>query len=391
MYGLRYTSFFTLLQRDSQLGQQQRDGYTRAGYKQRQGPSNPAFNTNQPIRRSTEPQNSIPPHSHVQIITPRVQEDGAQYWEGQRAREGNHQIPPTSQAQLPAQNRMDTGPPIRASDPGTQHNMDQHYQGQQNQQMTSDPQQQPMYQYEQGGQQNQPIQWQGGYPNQQGGYDPNQQGGHNPNQQGGFNQDPRLNQQLQQGYAQGGPSFNHHGQQHHRGHHPPPRSPNYQPQAQNYPPTSYPQGNPSPSYHQHEVNQSQQPPRGMPQSQAQFTPQNPVQPQQMVSHQESPPTGRGQPAPEVQPTPLPRRNSKENLLNAPRPKQSSSVQENILLQGIDRDIKDAAKFVIHEGDESESMGPNAPFDPNLICPLCMRNFRVGEIQKYRKHVNTCQG
>ena len=312
LYGLRYTSFFTLLQRDSQLGQQQKDGYTRAGYKQRQGPSNPAFNTNQPIRRSTEPQNSIPPHSHVQIITPRVQEDGAQYWEGQRAREGNHQIPPTSQAQLPAQNRMDTGPPIRASDPGTQHNMDQHYQGQQNQQMTSDPQQQPMYQYEQGGQQNQPIQWQGGYPNQQGGYDPNQQGGHNPNQQGGFNQDPRLNQQLQQGYAQGGPSFNHHGQQHHRGHHPPPRSPNYQPQAQNYPPTSYPQGNPSPSYHQHEVNQSQQTPRGMSQSQAPFNPSK----SGVTSRK--PANWKGSTSSEVQqPTPLPQRNSKENLPNAP--------------------------------------------------------------------------
>ncbi len=383
---------FTLMQRDSQLGQQQRGDYTRgrAGFEQQQVPSVPAFNTNQPIRCSTEPQNSIPTHGHVGNVPPRVHADGAQYWEGQ--------LPPTSQTQLLTQNRMDTGPPIRASDPGIQHNMDQHYQGgQQNQQRTNDPQQ-PMYQYEQGGQQNQPNQWQGGYhpnqqgggyPNQRSGYDPNQQGGHNPNQQGAFNQDPRQNQQLQQGYAQGGPP--HHGQQHHRGHHPPPKSPNYQPQAQNYPPTSYPQGNPSPSYHQHEVNQSQQPPRGRPQSQAPFTPQNPVQPQQMVSHQESPPTGRGQPAPEVQPTPLPRRNSKENLPNAPRPKQSSSVQENILLQGIDRDIKDAAKFVIHEGDELESMGPNAPFDPNLICPLCMRNFRVGEIQKYRKHVNTCQG
>ncbi len=366
MYGRSLLHFMRiyLLQRESQLGQQQRGDYPlyRSIYKQHSVPA-----------LDEKSENSIALQDHVRTVSPRVHKDGAQYWEGQ--------LPPTSQ------NRMDTGPPIRASDPGIQHNMDQHYQGQQNQQMmTNDPQQQPMYQYEQGGQQNQPNQRQGGYPNQQGGYDPNQQGGHNPNQQGGFNQDPRLNQQLQQGYAQGGPSFNHHGQQHHRGHHPPPRSSNYQPQAQNYPPTSYPQGNPSPSYHQHEVNQSQQPPTGMPPSP--FTPQNPVQPQQMVSHQESPPTGRGQPAPEVQPTPLPRRNSKENLLNAPRPKQSSSVQENILLQGIDRDIKDAAKFVIHEWDE---LGPNAPFDPNLICPLCMHNFRVGEIQKYRKHVNACQG
>ncbi len=358
---------------------------------------------NRPIRRSTEPQNSISSHGHLRTVPPRVQEDGDQYWENPQAREGNHQLLPTSQAQLPAQNRMDTGPPIRASDPGTQHNMDpryqggqqrtndpqqpmhannQHYQGgQQNQQRMNDPHQ-PMYasnQYQQGGQQNEPNQWQGEYH-------PNQQGGYDPNQQGGYDQDPRQNQQLQQGYAQGGPSFNHHGQQHH----PPPRSPNYQPQdPQNYPPTSYAQGSPSP-YHQYGVDQIQQPPGAIPQSP--FTPPNAVQPQQMVSNQASPPrTGRGQLALEVQPTPLPRRNSKENLPPSQRPKQNSNVQENILLQGIDRDIKDAAKSVFHEGDELESIAPNAPFDPNLICPLCMRNFRVGEIQKYKKHVNTCQG
>ncbi len=380
------------MQRESQFGQRQRG----AAYKQQQAPSNRPF---------TEPQNSIAPHGLlVQNVPPRVQEDGAQQsWEDQRAREGHHQLPPTSQAQLPAQNRMDTGPPIRASDPGTQHNMDpryqggqqrtndpqqpmhannQHYQGgQQNQQRMNDPHQ-PIYasnQYQQGGQQNQLNQWQGEYhPNQRGGYDSNQQG-----------VDPRQNQQLQQGYAQGGPSFNHHGQQH-----PPPRSPNYQPQVHNYPPTSYAQGSPSP-YHQYGVDQIQQPPGAIPQSQAPFTPPNAVQPQQMVSNQASPPrTGRGQLAqlaPEVQPTPLPRRNSKENLPNSQRPKQNSNVQENILLQGIGRDIEDAAKFVFHEGDELESMAPDAPFDPNLICPLCMRNFRVGEIQKYKKHVNTCQG
>ncbi len=290
----------SFLQRESQFGQHQRDDYPqeRVAYKQHQDPSV----ANSPF---TEPQNS---HGLVQNVPPRVQEGAAQCWENPQAREGHHQLPPTSQAQLPAENRMGTGPPIRASDPG-KHNMDPRYQGgQQNQQRINDPHQ-PMYasnQYQQGGQQNQPLnQWQGEYH-------PNQKGGYDPNQQGGYDQDPRQNQQLQQGYAQGGPSFNHHGQQHH----PLPRSPNYQP--------------------------------------------------------------------------LPRRNSK-NLPNSQRLKQNSNVQENILLQGIHRDIKDAAKFVIHEGDELESMAPDAPFDPNLICPLCMRNFRVGEIQKYKKHVDTCQG
>ena len=30
-----------------------------------------------------------------------------------------------------------------------------------------------------------------------------------------------------------------------------------------------------------------------------------------------------------------------------------------------------------------------PFDPNLVCPKCKKPFRVGEIQKYRKHFNSC--
>ena len=30
-----------------------------------------------------------------------------------------------------------------------------------------------------------------------------------------------------------------------------------------------------------------------------------------------------------------------------------------------------------------------PFDPNLTCPICNKMFRVGEIQMFRKHVDTC--
>lgn len=32
-----------------------------------------------------------------------------------------------------------------------------------------------------------------------------------------------------------------------------------------------------------------------------------------------------------------------------------------------------------------------PFDPNLVCPMCMKQFRIGEIQKFKHHVNTCDG
>jgi hypothetical protein len=26
-----------------------------------------------------------------------------------------------------------------------------------------------------------------------------------------------------------------------------------------------------------------------------------------------------------------------------------------------------------------------PFDPNLVCPICKQQFRIGEIQEYKKH------
>ena len=32
-----------------------------------------------------------------------------------------------------------------------------------------------------------------------------------------------------------------------------------------------------------------------------------------------------------------------------------------------------------------------PFDPNLVCPMCGKKHRIGEIQKFRVHVDTCEG
>ena len=32
-----------------------------------------------------------------------------------------------------------------------------------------------------------------------------------------------------------------------------------------------------------------------------------------------------------------------------------------------------------------------PYDPNLVCPFCNKQFRIGEIQKYKHHVETCNG
>ena len=32
-----------------------------------------------------------------------------------------------------------------------------------------------------------------------------------------------------------------------------------------------------------------------------------------------------------------------------------------------------------------------PFDPNLVCPMCGKEHRIGEIQKFKIHVDQCGG
>ena len=72
----------------------------------------------------------------------------------------------------------------------------------------------------------------------------------------------------------------------------------------------------------------------------------------------------------------------------------SGPQENPLLQGINTEMHNVAAVVGREVDnnpELQSFSPQAPFDPNLICPMCRQQFRIGEIQKYRQHVQHCHG
>ena len=52
------------------------------------------------------------------------------------------------------------------------------------------------------------------------------------------------------------------------------------------------------------------------------------------------------------------------------------------LEHSDNDITEATKYVQGKPEESSLR----PFDPNLVCPKCSRNFRMGEIQKFRHHV-----
>ena len=74
--------------------------------------------------------------------------------------------------------------------------------------------------------------------------------------------------------------------------------------------------------------------------------------------------------------------------------QNRSVNqfENPLQRKLDDEIHEHAAKVMREvsgkrlkesGDES-----GRPFDPNLICPMCMKKFRIGEIQYFKSHVNS---
>ena len=75
------------------------------------------------------------------------------------------------------------------------------------------------------------------------------------------------------------------------------------------------------------------------------------------------------------------------------------IKENILLENIDDEIHDMAEEVrkmsrrpdtqevlFDDGDSS------LPYDPNLVCPKCGRQYRVGEIRKLKRHmVEFCTG
>ncbi len=59
---------------------------------------------------------------------------------------------------------------------------------------------------------------------------------------------------------------------------------------------------------------------------------------------------------------------------------------------IDQDIKNIAEEVSDEVNRDPSFDQtmvHVPYDPNLVCPICGKKFRIGKIQKFRKHVDAC--
>ena len=58
---------------------------------------------------------------------------------------------------------------------------------------------------------------------------------------------------------------------------------------------------------------------------------------------------------------------------------------------ITKEVQQRAKEVIEETDANREIKTDIqkPFDPNLVCPMCKKNFRIGEIQKFRRHAEKC--
>ena len=84
--------------------------------------------------------------------------------------------------------------------------------------------------------------------------------------------------------------------------------------------------------------------------------------------------------------------SMESGLNSP----TGDGNENTLEKGIDGDIRRAARNVKKQMAGREPSvggggGVEAPYDPNLTCPSCGLKFRIGEIQKFKRHASTCTG
>ena len=112
-------------------------------------------------------------------------------------------------------------------------------------------------------------------------------------------------------------------------------------------------------------------------------PQPPVQGQDIVAPVQASDQASQQPA---APTPI---QETQPLPQADGLDLEASAGEDILMKELEGDIAEAAKDVERKPDTS--LGELMPFDPNLVCPTCGWNFRMGEIQKFRRHVPNCTG
>ena len=67
---------------------------------------------------------------------------------------------------------------------------------------------------------------------------------------------------------------------------------------------------------------------------------------------------------------------------------SSDEGETESTGNVTKEIEQRANEVIEQAsaDRDVKTDMHRPLDPNLVCPMCNKKFRIGEIQKFKKHV-----
>ena len=70
---------------------------------------------------------------------------------------------------------------------------------------------------------------------------------------------------------------------------------------------------------------------------------------------------------------------------------SDDIPENPLIEGIDQDIQyyaeEAREMTRPPNDTKElDVQDSLPYDPNLVCPKCGKRYRIGQIQRFKRHV-----
>ena len=68
------------------------------------------------------------------------------------------------------------------------------------------------------------------------------------------------------------------------------------------------------------------------------------------------------------------------------------MMPNSLSQGVDSEAQEAAEDLQSRAKYDDSASESAelpPLDPNLTCFYCNKQFRFGEIQKFKRHVKSC--
>ena len=77
-------------------------------------------------------------------------------------------------------------------------------------------------------------------------------------------------------------------------------------------------------------------------------------------------------------------------VSPPLPHTHYSNQQQQRLNFIENaKIRDNPQTVDNSQTVKDEENDDRPFDPNLVCPTCKQQFRIGEIQEHRKHYKLC--